>query len=303
MKKIITKAASMASAAIIAAVSFAGFALKANTVNAAYQTPRLIVTGSEITTGDVNAGEEFQMVVHLKNESTATKLYNIRLEFASDDNEIYPVDGTNVVYVDSVDKEEEFDVTVDMATRGDLEQKPYTLNVNYEYEDNNRNTFEDASEIAVPVLQTPEISLSEMKLSKSVIDLDGKTSLSFKINNMGKGSVYNVMVEVNGERISDADTVVGNIEMGQSSNVDLSVKGISVGDEDIDVKVTYEDADGNSYETAKTVSLSVIEPVEEVVSEDAPAVNMTLVVAVVGAVILIIVISGVARKKKEKKYA
>ena len=111
------------------------------------------------------------------------------------------------------------------------------------------------------------------------------------------------MVEVNGERISDADTVVGNIEMGQSSNVDLSVKGISVGDEDIDVKVTYEDADGNSYETAKTVSLSVIEPVEEVVSEDAPAVNMTLVVAVVGAVILIIVISGVARKKKEKKYA
>jgi len=303
MKKIIMKAASMATAAVIAATAYAGVTLKGNTVNAAYQTPRLIVTGSEITTGDVNAGDEFEMVVHLKNESTSTKLFNIRLEFGSDDNEIYPVDGTNVVYVDSVDKEEEFDVTIDLASRGDLEQKPYTLNVNYEYEDNNRNTFEDSSEIAVPVLQAPVLSISEMKLSKNEIDLDGKTSFSCKLNNMGKGSVYNVMVEVNGELINDTDTVVGNIDMGQSSSVDLSVKGVSIGDEDIDITVTYEDADGNPYEISKTISLSVLEPVEEAVAEESPEVNMTLVIAGIGAVILVIVIANVVRKKKEKKYA
>ena len=83
-------------------------------VNAAYLTPRLIVTGSEITTGEVNAGDDFELLIHLKNESTSTKLNNIRIELTSEDNEIIPVNGTNVIYIDSMEKEEERDVADDI---------------------------------------------------------------------------------------------------------------------------------------------------------------------------------------------
>ena len=124
---------------IVAAVAVAGSLIfnpsAAGTVNAAFLTPRLIVTGSEITSGPVTAGEDFEMVIHLKNESTATQLNNVRIELTTDDNEIIPADGTNIIYIDSIDKEEEVDVTVEMSTRGDLQQRPYSVTVNYEYED------------------------------------------------------------------------------------------------------------------------------------------------------------------------
>ena len=58
---------------IVAAVAVAGSLIfnpsAAGTVNAAFLTPRLIVTGSEITSGPVTAGEDFEMVIHLQHNS------------------------------------------------------------------------------------------------------------------------------------------------------------------------------------------------------------------------------------------
>ncbi|MBR6484221.1 MAG: hypothetical protein IKT14_04315 [Clostridiales bacterium] len=303
MKTVLTKVMSAAVCTVMAVAGFSGFTSLKKDVNAAYLTPRLIVTGSEITTGDINAGEDFELKVHLKNESTATKLYNIRLEFSSEDNEIYPVDGTNVIYVDSADKEEEFDVTIEMATRGDLEQKPYTLNVNYEYEDNDRNSFEDSSEIAIPVLQEPDLSLSDMKLTKHEIELNNKTSFSMQLNNMGKGSIYNVSVSVDGDLINDADTVVGNIDMGDNTTVDLSLKGTATGSGDINITVKYEDADGKSYEITKSMGLTVVEPAPVEVAEEASSSGLALLLVSGVVIAAVIVIVNVVRKKKEKAYA
>ena len=84
------KAISSLLATAAAAGCLLGSPLFANQVNAAFLTPRLIVTGSEITTGPVTAGDDFEMVIHMKNESTATQLNNVRIELTTEDNEIIP---------------------------------------------------------------------------------------------------------------------------------------------------------------------------------------------------------------------
>lgn len=304
MKQFLTKALSAAACAVMAVAGLSGLAPFMQNVNAAYYTPRLIVTGSEVSKDRINAGDEFDLTVHFYNESEDTHLYNIKLAFTSNDNAIYPVEGTNVYYVDSVEDEDGFDVTLKMATRGDLDPKPYTLNVSYEFEDKEKMYYQDSSEIVIPVYQTPALSVSDMKLTKNEIELNNKTSFSMKLNNTGKTSIYNVSVEVDGDMINSVDTVVGNLDKGNNTTVDLSLKGTNASSGDINVNVTYEDADGKSYELSKTMNLSVVEPAPvELSAEEAPQFNMVYIIAIVAAVVVIIVVVNIIRKVREKKYA
>ena len=304
MKQVLTKVMSAAASAVMAAAGLSGLTPFMQTVNAAYYTPRLIVTGSEVSKERVNAGDEFDLTVHFYNESEDTHLYNIKLAFTSNDNELYPVEGTNVCYVDSVEDEEGFDVTIKMAARSDLDPKPYTLNVSYEFEDKEKIYYQDSSEIVVPVYQTPSLSVSDMKLTKNEIECDTKTSFSMKLNNTGKTGIYNVAVSVEGDMINNTDTVVGNLEKGNNTNVDLSLKGSEAGSGDITVNVTYEDADGKSYGITKTMPLTVDEPAPvELAAEQTSSFNIMYVVAIVAAAVVIFVIVSIVRKIKEKKYA
>ena len=276
----------------------------ASQVNAAYVTPRLIVTGSEITTGPVNAGDDFELVVHLKNESTATQLNNIRIEFETEDNEITPSNGTNVVYIDSLAKEAEYDVTVAMSTRGDLQQKPYTLTLNYEYEDKDRNSFSDSSVVTIPIVQTPELSLSEFKLSRKEIVLDGKTNVSFDLNNIGKDTVYNVTVEFEGEQIDNISTYVGNIDVSGSNTVDIALKGSAVGAGNITAHITFEDADGKTFSFDQNFDLEVAaKPVVDTEAETGSSLPVPAIAGVGAAVIIVVAAVNVIRKKKERAYA
>ena len=307
MKTILTKVTSAAACTVVSIAALSGLALFNNNVNAAsYYTPRLMVTGSEVNTDRVNAGDEFDLTVHFMNESDDTHLYNIKIAFTTSDNEIYPVSGTNVYYVDSVEDEEEFDVVMKMTTRGDLEEKPYTITVNFEYEDSNKMYYQDSSEIVIPVFQKPVLSASDMKLTKSEILLNSKTSFSMKINNMGKGNIYNVSVSVDGDMINGADTFVGNLDKGANTTVDLSLKGVNVGSGDFTVTVNYEDSDGKTYTLEKTMQLAVVEPapVEVTAAEQAAPSNLIAIGAViVVAVVIIIIVVNIVRKVREKKYA
>jgi len=304
MRSFFTKIMSVSVCAVMAAAVLSGTALFRNNVRAAYYTPRLIVTGSEVSKDKINAGDRFDLTVHFVNESEDTHLYNIKIAFTSDDNAIYPVNGTNVCYVDSVEDEERFDVTIPMAARSDLEPKPYTLTVSYEFEDMEKMYYQDSSQIVIPVYQVPVLSVSDMKLTKNEIILDSKTSFSMKLNNTGKTGIYNVAVSVEGDTINNIDTVAGNIEKGTNTTVDLSLKGIAEGSGDINIKVTYEDADGNSYEINKTMSLTVKKQAPaELVAEEAPPFNFAYLIPVVVVIVIIIVVVNIIRKAREKKYA
>lgn len=305
MKNLIT-GMKKALACVLATAAASGVFLNLNEsqVNAAYVTPRLIVTGSEITTGPVNAGDDFELLIHLKNESTATQLNNVRIELESQDNEIIPANGTNVIYIDSIAKEADYDITVCLSARGDLQQKPYTLTLNYEYEDKDRNSFADSSVVTIPIIQTPELSLSEFKLSRKEIVLDGKTNVSFDLNNIGKDTVYNVSVEFEGEQIDDISTYVGNIDVSGSSTVDIALKGSAVGTGNIVAHITFEDADGKTFSFDQNFDLEVAaKPVVDAEAQTGNSISVPAVAGIGAAVIIVVVAVNVIRKKKERAYA
>ena len=277
---------------------------KSNKKVSYYATPRLVVTGRDIKGDSVKAGDEFDMVIHLKNESNSTKLRNISVKLSSEENQIITTSGSDSIYIDSLDKEAECDVTVKMKARENLEQKNYTVNVEYNYEDNSKNSFDGSASVTVPVEQEARLGISEVKLSKSELDVDGKTSLSFKVNNMGLDTLRNVTIEFSGDTIQEISYYSGTIESGASSNVDMTITPDKVGNDDIHIKVSFEDATGNVSTYEDTVALSVNEAQpEEAEVEDASGVSPALLGGGAIAVIAIIaLIAGIVKKINNKKY-
>ena len=271
----------------------------------AYATPKLIVTGADIKGGSVKAGDEFTMVLHLKNESKS-KLNNITLKVSSEESMIITSSGSDTFYIENIEKEAETDVTLDLKTRGNLEQKNYTLNVSYTYEDNSRNTYEETAAVTVPVVQDSRATISEKRLTKSEVTVDGKTSLSFKINNTGKGSIYNVTSEITGETITDISTYTGTIDVGMSGTVDLSINAEKAGTDKINVKVTYEDAEGNVNTVTDSFDFKVTAPEASTITDaaaEAQQGNPGLLIAIIIIVILVIVIIvGAVKRAREKKF-
>ena len=292
---------------MIVAGVFGGFKGGSSKVDAAYATPRLIVTGCDIKGKTVKAGDEFNMTIHLKNESTSTKLTNIKLKVSSPEGEIVTVSGSDSIYIDEIGKEEEYDVDVKMKSRSDLEQKTYTVNVEYSYENNNRETFDDSAALTVPVTQETKLSLSEKKLTKKEVALDGKTSLTFKINNTGLGELRNVTVDLTSDTISDITYFVGTVKVGESGTVDTTITPEKAGDKPINIKVTYEDNQGNSNTFEDTMDLTVTEAEAEPTADEASAETGNISAGMIGGgivcvLLVVIIVSSIVKKKSQKKY-
>lgn len=268
-----------------------------------YATPKLLVTGRDIKGNAVNAGDEFDMVIHFKNESNSTKLRNISIKLSSEENKIVTASGSDSFYVSKLDKEEECEVKVRMKAKGDLAQGNYTVSVNYTYEDNSKNTFEDSASLVIPVVQESKISISEKKLSKSEVKTDGKTSLSLKVNNMGLDKLRNVTVDVESDTIQDINYFVGTIEPGENGSVDVTITPEKVGNSDIKIKVTYEDTLGNTLEYEDSIGLTVTEAKAETEETPAKAASINpVLITIIAAVVLIAVVAGIIKKKKQKNY-
>lgn len=304
----VTKALAFVMAAILMIGATLGLTKgKGSTVNAAYTTPRLMVTGCDIKGNVVKAGDEFEMVLHLKNEATSTKLTNIKLKLSCDDNLIVPSSGSDSIYIDELAKEEETDVSVKMKTKTDLEQKNYIVNVAYAYENSWGESFDDSASVTVPVIQDSKIGISEIKLSKAEVTEGGKTSLSFKVNNMGLDKLRNVSVEFSGDTIEEITYFVGTIESGESGSVDMTITPDKVGNDDIHITVTYEDVLGNSKTMEETVGLVVNEEVAEeeaAVEPETSAAKLPVVpIAGVAAIfVIVMIIVSAVKKRNLKKY-
>ena len=146
--------------------------------------------------------------------------------------------------------------------------------------------------------------MSEFKLSRKEIVLDGKTNVSFDLNNIGKDTVYNVSVEFSGEQIDDISTYVGNIDVSGSSTVDLALKGVAVGNGSIVAHVTFEDADGQAYSFDQNFDLEVAaKPVVDTQAEAGSSLPVPVIAGGIGAVIIVVVAVNIIRKKKERAYA
>lgn len=283
----------------------------------AVSVPRIIVTGYETNPEKVMAGEEFELTVHLQNTSARTAVSNVKVTLGSANNEFLPSSGSSTQFIRSIGSGATKDIVMKMKAQANLDQKPYVLSVDCEYEGEKNAAYTAKESISVPVYQEAKIKVTDIEVMPGSIETYSQANVMFSINNTGKATLYNVQVSVDPDcaSVQSDGAYVGNIEPGSSKYADFMVTGIAPTMDDGKVKmfITYEDASGETGTFDTEVDLYVFEMVYSefppddgmfddpgMIEEKAGFPWVWVIVGVVVVIIVIVVTVVVIKKKKQK---
>ena len=280
--------------------------------------PRVIVTGFDPDPGTVKAGSNFKLVIHLKNTSKKTAVKNMLFDLqapasgtdeAAEAPAFLPVSGSSSIYLEGIPADGTKDISIDLNSRADLIQKPYSITMTMKYEDGNATQFEGESSLAIPVTQEARFEFSEIKIMPDTVAVYEEANITCSLYNLGRVKMYNVKAKFEGDAIEGEEQFIGNLESGATGTVDSIVTAVAESYEESNCKLvlTYEDDSGKEYSVEQPFTMTVtaeMEPAEmemmtdipeETGSPAGPVIAIIAVVAVAAAVVTVVVLK---RRKK-----
>ena len=227
--------------------------------------PKLIIESYKLSSDKIYAGETFDLEFTIKNTSDSTNLQNVQIHIkdAGETATIVPASGgSNTLYISKIGKGQSSSQKVSLQTAPDAAAKAYTLNVDFSYESASTNAAHTANEtIAVPILQKIRLKCDEPTVYDDVSYLDSSTSMSIKMYNMGRSSIYNCIVDVEGNGLKLEESYFGGtLSAGSTLAADISVIPSEAGDIQGTVVISYEDVYGEPGEERLPFTLHVEDP-------------------------------------------
>lgn len=234
--------------------------------------PRVIVSGYTTEPAEVKAGDQFKLTLHITNTSEKTSVSNLEFNINSiaetEEGDLgasieafMPVSGSSTIFVKSIGKEETKDITIEMTAKADLSQKPYAINLGMKYEDSKANQYTSDSSVSIPVKQEARVEINEPQIMPSDIMVGQESNIMFSIFNTGKTKIYNTSVTFQSDSISGNKEFAGNIEPGETANIDTMILGQepTMDEGMVKILITYEDEAGNQSSIEKEIYIFVSE--------------------------------------------
>lgn len=285
--------------------------------------PRVIVTGFSTNPGEVRAGTNFKLIVHLKNTSKQTAVRNMLFDFqapaagtdaAAEAPAFLPVSGSSSIYLDSISADGTKDISIDLNARADLVQKPYSISMSMKYEDNDAVQYDGESSLAIPVKQEARYEFSEIQISPDTVAVGEEANITCNLYNLGRVKMYNVKVRFESDAIEGQEQFLGNLDSGASGVIDGIVTAVAESYDESNCKLilTYEDDAGNetSVEQPFTMTVTAMEEMTGMemmgeIPEETPSSPLPMILAAVAVIVVIAVIAVVviAKFRKKKRLA
>lgn len=231
---------------------------------------RIIVDSYHTVPETIYAGEEFELVMNMKNASTSVPASNILLNLVSEkvsDSAVFTTEsGTSSMVVDSLGPGQVTEVRAKFTARAGVDQRSYSITVKEKYDSPEFKNAEESVEVDIPVKQYARLTTSTIEVMPEAMTIGSESNVMFGINNTGKVILYNVTVTFEGESIKTADAYVGNIKPGDTGNVDTMLTGIAPTQDEgaISIRIDYEDENGVPAEPVeKELYLTVTEDMED----------------------------------------
>lgn len=230
---------------------------------------RLIVDSYQTVPEEIYAGEEFELILNLKNASTTVPATNILFTLASEkvsDSAVFTTEsGTSSMVVNSMQPGETTQLRARFTAKAGVDQRSYGITLKEKYDSPEFKNAEESIVVDVPVKQYARLSTSTMEIMPDTITVGGESNIMFGINNTGKVVLYNVTVTFEGDSIQTTDTYIGNIKPGETGNVDVMVTGIAPTADDgtIHIRIDYEDENGRAAEPVEKEATLFVEPEPE----------------------------------------
>ena len=287
--------------------------------SASISVPRVIVTGFSTEPGEVRAGSNFRLVVHLKNTSSRTGVSNLLFDLqapssgteeAAEAPAFLPASGSSSIYVDSIPAGGTKDISIELNARADLVQKPYSITMNMKYEDSGAAQYEAQSSLAIPIRQEARFEFSKMQIAPDTVSVGEEANISCSLYNLGRVKMYNVKARFEGKMIDTQEQFIGNLDAGATGTIDVIVtaKKATQGSGECKLVLTYEDDAGNVSTSEQKFKMTVLEETAtedtEMMPDVVPEENGSPAVPAAAALAVIAAAAGgavVFRKHRKKK--
>lgn len=224
--------------------------------------PKLIVESYQLSTDKLYAGESFELTMNLKNTSTDEAIKNVQVHMKDESGTVLPAqNGSNTFYIKEIDKEGGTTVKVTLQAAPDAEAKAYSLALTFGYDGvSSKQAYTAEESITLPVQQRIRIKCDD-PLVYNELWVGQTAAVGVSLYNMGKSSIYNCMVTVEGEGLSMPETYFGgNIASGGTMRAEFDVQTDVAGDIAGEVVITYEDVYGEQLEERLPLNMYVNEP-------------------------------------------
>ena len=274
--------------------------------------PNIIVTKFNYGGESVAAGSSFNFSFKFKNTSSELAIDNVVVTVDGGENLLLN-GSSNSFFFDKIKAGNSKTVTVPMKALKTLTVNSQTVSVSFKYEyvdQNKRTQATSEAKLSVPVYQPDKFEISKPVLPDYIAEGDD-VSITLNYVNKGKTQISNVEASLEGDVTSSlSTTTVGNLDPGKNGTIVLSATAVSAGDTEFDVKVTYEDSNGDSKERIFPVTMTV-QAAEPYVPDDnvddggntegTSGFNWWILVA--AAVVIAIMVTIILKKRKKAKAA
>ncbi len=238
---------------------------------------RLVVDSFTTEPAEIIAGQQFDLILHMKNASNSISATNILFSMESEkvsDSAVFTTEsGSSSVAMDSLRPGEVKDIRLRLLSKAGVDQRSYALTIKAKYDSPEFKNAEENMLVDILVRQIPRLNTGAFEIMPDSISVGDESNVMFPINNTGKVTLYNVMAKFEADSIQTTDTYVGNIKPGETGNVDCMIVGAAptMDDGKIKVIISYEDENGEVSAEEKEMTLFVSEaydPLEDMNMED-----------------------------------
>jgi hypothetical protein len=225
--------------------------------------PKLIISSYSIEPEKIYAGNNFTLDMNFTNTSESP-IQNLTIVITNADEEsayVVPArSGSNTIYVRSLGAGATMQKTLELQVRPDTPAKPNMLLISMEYEDEDYAAHSANANITVPINQEIRLVVDEPRFDMPSAELGMTVYPYFSIINMGKSSVYNTMITVEGPGLSLEERMyIGTLQAGQQYSVDMGIVANEPGHIEGVMVVSFEDEYGDKLEERQTFTLMVEE--------------------------------------------
>ena len=226
------------------------------------EKPQAKLVVEAITTDPLNpkAGENFEVVLSLKNTSASYYVQNVEVTYTTEEDALMPTSGSNSVYIAKIDKSESFEQRLPVKASPELTNENVKIELAMEYEDKKLTALTATQSVMVKVQQVQRMQLDELQLPTTQTVAGDSADVSLGIFNLGRTVLYNVTAKVvcdNPNLMMGQSFFGGNMDPGTSKTAELEVTPVEGGQYNASVVVTYENAMGEVTTETRPFALTV----------------------------------------------
>ena len=277
---------------------------------AAVSVPNVIISGYDYGQDKVMAGTSFDLTLKFKNTSAYQTVENMVMTI-DPGTALAITSSANSFHFPNLAPGAEQTQTINLQALPDAPSAPASIKVGFRYEypdGTGRQTTTAEQTISLPVYQLDRFEVSQNSTFVDAWQFQ-ESFLTLQYLNKGKGTVYNVSAELQGdipaiERVQN----VGNIAAGEDGTIDFILTPEVAGDASCTVVVTYEDEAMQVFIKEFTFDLFVNEmfvpeevmPEEIIPEEETGGLGWLWICLGVAAAAAVTVLLLVRAKKKKK---